>query len=109
MPPGIGFTRAQRIGFDAPGQIPGLLRRHVGFAMDFLGVLVLAEIFQQRVGRLDLADCFCPEKHGQGVLPKVMEELDIALYLGRRRIFADSRLRIRRPAPDTVSASGVWG
>src|SRR5664279_1494311 len=54
--------------------------------MDFLAVVVLAKIFKQSVGRLDLADSFGPEKRGQAVLPKVMEPLDLALCLGRRGI-----------------------
>ena len=49
--------------------------------MMFLAVVVLAQLFEQHIGRLDLADALGTEEHGQAVLPVVVQALDFAFGL----------------------------
>jgi len=54
--------------------------------MDFLAVVVLAKIFKQCVGRLDLVDSFGPEKRGQAVLDNAQRRtLERSVSKGMRR------------------------
>ncbi len=74
--------------------------------MDFLAVVVVAEFFQQRVGRLDFADGFCPEKGWQAVLPDTMEALDLPLCLGRFGVYEAYAIE---PQGCAQLGKGVWG
>ena len=68
------------------GEVPGGLRGHFYFAMDFLGVVMTAEFFKQRVGLVERGDFFDGKKSGEPVLPEVVGAFDFAFGLGRGRV-----------------------
>ena len=54
------------------GEVPGGLRGHFYFAMDFFGVVMAAQFFEQRVGLVERRDFFDGKKSGEPVLPEVV-------------------------------------
>ena len=92
VPPRIRFARTQDAAFGAPGPLPGLLRRHVQFAVVFPAVVMLTQFLQQRIGQLDPADGFGGKECGQAVLPVMVQSLHLALGLRRGGVEAYCRL-----------------
>lgn len=81
VPPRVGLTGARGIAFGSSGSVPGALRGHAHFAVEFFAVVVIAELLQQVVGSVDVADVFGGEEGGQPVLPVVVQVLHFAFGL----------------------------
>ncbi len=68
------------------GEVPSGLRGHFYFAMDFPGVVMAAQFFEQRIGLRKGGDFFGGKKSGQPVLPEMMGAFDFAFGLRRGRV-----------------------
>lgn len=51
--------------------------------MDFFGVVMATQFFEQRVGFFERGDFFGSEKSGEPILPEMMGAFDFAFGLGR--------------------------
>ena len=65
------------------GAVPGLLRGHAQFAVDFVGIAMEAQSVDVRVGGFDLVDVFAGEKGWETALPELVLALDFSLGLRR--------------------------
>ena len=81
VPPRLGLTGAQGVAFGASGAIPCALRGHAQVAVEFSAVVVIAELLQQVVGTVDVADVLGGEEGGQPIPPVMVQALDFAFGL----------------------------
>ena len=82
-PPRTAWDGAQDGALFLFGGVPGLLRFHLEFAMDFVLVAVQAQGLHLWVGVFELGDLLAGEEGGEAVLPELMFAFDFALGLGR--------------------------
>jgi len=97
-PPRTSADGAQNGALFFPGTVPRLLRSHLQFAMDFVGVVMEPQRVDLRIGLLDLVDVFAGEKGWKPALPELVFALDFSLGLGRWGIKEANVVELERPA-----------
>lgn len=81
-PPGTARDGPEDGAFIFLGGVPGLLRFHFEFAMEFVPVAMVAQVGEVGVGRCEVGDVFAGEVGGETVLPEVVFAFDFAFGLG---------------------------
>ena len=89
--PDIGPPRAARGGTEGTAvfavcEIPGGLRSGADLAVPFLGVVMAAELVEQRVGLGQRGDMLCGEESREALLPEIMGAFDFPLGLRGGRV-----------------------
>jgi hypothetical protein len=77
------------------GGVPGGLRFHLQFAVDFVPVAVAAQLANVGVGLLEVGDLLAGEVGGQAVLPELMFPFDLALGLGRGGVTETHAVKVK--------------
>ena len=85
-PPRAAWDRTQDAALFLLSQVPGLLRFHLQFAVNFVLIAVQAQVVDMRVGLVNLADAFAGEVSWQALLPEEMTSFHLALGLRGRSV-----------------------
>ena len=85
-PPGAARNRAEDRAFFLLSQLPGLLRFHAKFAVDFVLVAMEAKVLDMGIGLLDVGDVFTGKIGGQALLPEEVTAFDFAFGLRGWRV-----------------------
>ena len=100
-PPRAVRNWAQDRAFFLESQIPSLLRRHFNFAMELFGIVVLAQLIDVGIGRLQGFDLFSGKIGWQAILPELMFPFDFAFGLWGGRVAESDAIK-----PERLSQSG---
>ncbi len=73
--------------------------------MDFLGVVVMAELFEQSVGLREGGDLLGGEERREALLPEVVQALDLAFGLWSRSVAQRDLVKAQRAAE---LREGLW-
>ena len=85
-PPRTARCRAQHTPLLRPRLLPGRVRSHPQFPVDFLFVGMGQQLVEQRVGRFQVVNLVGGKQGRQSPLPVVVATLDLAFGLGRGRV-----------------------
>ena len=97
-PPGTARHRAQEGALFLLGELPGLERSHLEFAMEFMLVVMLTELIEVEVGLLELGDLLTGEVSRPALLPKLVAALDFALGAGAGRVTEVDPVKAQSPS-----------
>ena len=97
-PPRAARDRAQDGAFLFLGQVPGLLRFHLEFTMDFMLVAVQAQMLDMRVGLVDVREVLTGKEGRQALLPEGVFAFDLALGLRCGGVTKAHAIEVQGPA-----------
>jgi len=97
-PPRAGGDRSQRRTVFLAGLVPGPLRGLAQFPVEFVGIVVCAQLVDMRIGDGEFADVFAGEISGEPALPVKVFAFDFALGLGGGGVTQADVIELEGPA-----------